>query len=180
MAQSARQPAEARIPTRAELVERARAMKPVLRERAAAARDAATLPAATMQEFRDAGFFKILQPRRWGGYEMDPQVFFDVQIAVAECDMSSAWVLGGIAAHQFQIALFDVRAREDVWGSDNATLISSSYQPVGKVERVDGGFLLSGRWGFSSGCEHCDWTFLGSIVPPPPGETGPPDMRTFL
>jgi 3-hydroxy-9,10-secoandrosta-1,3,5(10)-triene-9,17-dione monooxygenase len=59
-------------------------------------------------------------------------------------------------------------------------LISSSYQPVGKVERVDGGFRLSGRWGFSSGCEHCDWVFLGSIVPPVPGETGPPDMRTFL
>jgi hypothetical protein len=78
------------------------------------------------------------------------------------------------------LALFDVRAQEDVWSSDNWVLISSSYQPVGKVERVEGGFRLSGRWGFSSGCEHCGWVFLGSIVPPAPGETGPPDMRLFL
>jgi len=139
MAQAARPMTDTRLPTREELVDRARAMKPALRERLRAAREAATLPAATMQDFKDAGFFRILQPKRWGGYEMDPQVFFDVQLAIAEADMSSAWVLGVVAAHQFQIALFDVRAQEDVWSSDTSVLISSSYQPVGKVERVDGG-----------------------------------------
>ena len=180
MAQAARPMTDTRLPTREELVDRARAMKPALRERLPAAREAATLPAATIQDFKDAGFFRILQPKRWGGYEMDPQVFFDVQLAIAEADMSSAWVLGVVAAHQFQIGLFDIRAQEDVWGADTSVLISSSYQPVGKVERVDGGLTLTGRWGFSSGCEHCDWVFLGAIVPPAPGESGPPDMRTFL
>ena len=94
MAQAARPMTDTRLPTREELVDRARAMKPALRERLRAAREAATLPAATMQDFKDAGFFRILQPKRWGGYEMDPHVFFDVQLAIAEADMSSAWIDG--------------------------------------------------------------------------------------
>jgi 3-hydroxy-9,10-secoandrosta-1,3,5(10)-triene-9,17-dione monooxygenase len=56
---------------------------------------------------------------------------------------------------------------------------ASSYQPVGKVERAEGGFVLSGRWGFSSGCDHCDWVLLGAMIPPA-SPNDPPDMRTFL
>ena len=167
------------IPTRAELTARARAMIPALKARSAAAIAARRIPAETIREMREAGFFKILQPKRWGGYEMDPQAFFDVQMALAEGCMSTAWVFGVVGCHNFQMGLFDLRAQEDVWGSDTNVLISSSYQPVGKVEKVEGGFLLSGRWGFSSGCEHCDWVFLGSIIWPETPD-GVPDMRTFL
>ena len=151
--------------TAAELVARARALQPVLKERAAAADEARRLPAETIRDFQDAGFFKILQPERWGGYEMDPQVFFDVQMALAEACMSSGWVYGILAVHNFQLGLFDLKAQEEVWSTDPATLIASTYQPVGKVTRVDGGFRLSGRWSFSSGCDHGEWMFLGSIVP---------------
>jgi 3-hydroxy-9,10-secoandrosta-1,3,5(10)-triene-9,17-dione monooxygenase len=161
------------------LVDRARAMIPALKARSAAATAQRRLAPATMKEMRDAGFFRVLQPRRCGGYEMDPQAFFDIQMALAEGCMSTAWVYGVLGVHPFQLALFDPRAQEDVWGKDDATLVSSSYQPVGKVERVEGGFRLSGRWGFSSGCDYCDWTLLGALVPPAePG--GAPDMRTFL
>lgn len=166
-------------PTRAELTARARAMIPTLKARSAAAIAARRIPAETIRDMRDAGFFKILQPKRWGGYEMDPQAFFDVQMALAEGCMSTAWVFGVVGCHNFQMGLFDLRAQEDVWGEDTNALISSSYQPVGKVEKVEGGFLLSGRWGFSSGCEHCDWVFLGSIIWPETPD-GVPDMRTFL
>jgi len=165
--------------TATELVARARALQPVLRERAAAADQARSLPAETIRDFQDAGFFKILQPERWGGYEMDPQVFFDVQMALAEACMSSGWVYGILAVHNFQLGLFDLKAQEDVWSGDPTTLIASTYQPVGKITRVDGGFRLSGRWSFSSGCEHGAWMFLGAIVPPG-GEGDPPHMRTFL
>jgi 3-hydroxy-9,10-secoandrosta-1,3,5(10)-triene-9,17-dione monooxygenase len=72
-----------------------------------------------------------------------------------------------------------VEAQEDVWGKDSATLISSSYAPTGKVTRVEGGFRISGRWSFSSGCDHCQWVFLGGFVPPE-AEGKPPEMRTFL
>lgn len=164
------------------LVERARAMIPTLKERAKEAQQQGQVHKQTVQEMADAGFFRVLQSSRYDGYELDPQVFYDIQMELAKGDMSVAWIYGVIAVHNWQIALFDDRAAQEVWKDDTSVLISSSYMPVGKVEHVDGGFKLSGRWGFSSGSEHCDWTFLGAIVPPKPGEEagGPPDMRTFL
>ena len=161
------------------LVERARAMIPALKARSAAATAQRRLAPETVREMQDAGFFRVLQPRHCGGYEMDPQAFFDIQLALAEGCMSTAWVYGVLGVHPFQLALFDARAQEDVWGKNDAALVSSSYQPVGKVECVDGGFRLSGRWGFSSGCDYCDWVLLGSLVPPAE-PAGAPDMRTFL
>ena len=130
------------IPTRAELVARARKLVPVLKARSAQAVAQQRIPAETIRDMKEAGFFKILQPKRWGGYEMDPQVYFDVQMTLAEGCMSTAWVFGVVGCHNFQMALFDLRAQEEVWGQDNTVLVSSSYQPVGKVEKVDGGFLL--------------------------------------
>lgn len=164
---------------RQRLLQRARELVPVLRERASQAAHAGRLPEETLRDFHDAGFFRILQPARWDGYELEPQDFFEVQMTLAEGCMSSAWVLGVIAIHNWQLALFDDRAAQDVWGEDSSVLISSSYMPVGKVTRVEGGFRLSGRWGFSSGSQHCQWAFLGAMVPPAePG--GAPDYRTFL
>ena len=161
------------------LYDSARKMVPVLRERALEAAEKGALHEETIQEMKDAGFFRIVQPKRWGGYELDPQVFFEVQMIVAEGDMSAAWVLGVVAIHNWQMALFDDQAAQDVWGKDDSVLISSSYMPVGKVTRVEGGFKLSGRWGFSSGSKHCDWVFLGAMIPPL-NEGDAPDMRTFL
>jgi len=154
-------------------------MLPALKARSEAATAARSVPAETVREMQEAGLFRVLQPKRYGGYEHDPQVFFDIQTTLAEGCMSTAWIYGVIGVHPFQLGLFDAKAQADVWSKDDATLVSSSYQPVGKVERVEGGFRLSGRWGFSSGCDHCQWTFLGALIPPlEPG--GPPEMRTFL
>ena len=164
---------------RKRLRDRARAMVPGLRARSDEAAQLHHLPAETVREMIEAGFFKILQPAAHGGLELDPEDFFEVQITLAEGCMSTAWVLGVVAIHNWQLALFDARAQQDVWGEDDNTLISSSYMPVGKVTRVDGGLRLSGRWNFSSGSKHCKWVFLGAMVPPAtPGEA--PDYRTFL
>ena len=162
---------------RAALLERAHALGPVLRERADRTNAERRIPAETIADFRDAGFWRMLQPARYGGLEVHPNTFFDVQIAIATACPSSAWVLGVVAVHNWQLALFDAQAQEEVWGDDRGALISSSYAPTGKVKRVDGGFEISGRWSFSSGCDHCDWVFLGGFAPV---DEGPPDMRTFL
>ncbi|OUR94958.1 flavin-dependent monooxygenase [Gammaproteobacteria bacterium 42_54_T18] len=161
------------------LLQRARDMVPYLAETAAQAEAERKVPEATIAKMHEAGFFRVLQPKRWGGYEMDPQVFFDVQMALAEGCMSTAWIYGVIAVHNWQIALFDLKAQEDIWKDDSSVLIASSYMPVGKVVPVEGGFKFSGRWAFSSGCDHCEWLFLGGVVPPT--ESNPnPDYRTFL
>ena len=171
----------AAIPTADELVARARAMIPALKARAKACIAARNVPAETIAEMQAAGFFRIVQPKRYGGYEMNPNVFFEVQKLIAEGCMSTGWLYGVLGCHPYELALFHDRAQQEVWGEDPSMLVSSTYQPVGQVEVVDGGFTLSGRWGFSTGSLHCGWVLLGALIWPEGGPgSGPPDMRTFL
>ncbi|KVV46201.1 flavin-dependent monooxygenase [Burkholderia territorii] len=163
----------------ATLIARAEALAPTLAGRAAQADAQGRIPAETIADMQAAGLFKVLQPKRYGGYELDPQTFFDIQMALARGCMSTAWVYGVVGVHNWQLALFDERAQQDVWDKDPATLIASTYMPVGRVTPVEGGFRLSGHWKFSSGSELCDWVFLGALVPP--AEAGQPsEYRTFL
>jgi 3-hydroxy-9,10-secoandrosta-1,3,5(10)-triene-9,17-dione monooxygenase len=102
-----------------------------------------------------------------------------VQIALARACPSSAWVFGVLGVHAWQLALFAQQAQDDVWKADSSVLISSSYAPTGRIEAAPGGFRVSGRWSFSSGCDHCQWVFLGGFAPTEP-DAKAPDMRTFL
>ncbi|MDT0575347.1 flavin-dependent monooxygenase [Croceicoccus sp. F390] len=167
------------IPSPETLIERARAMIPVLQERARDVVRNHRVSDDSIAEMQAAGFFRVLQPKRFGGYEMHPNTFFAIQKLLAEGCMSTGWVYGVVGCHPYELALFDERAQAEVWGEDDTTLVSSSYQPVGKVERAEGGFYLSGHWGFSSGSGHCDWVILGALVPPQV-EGGAPDSRAFL
>ena len=117
----------------------------------------------TIAELQKRGFFQMLQPKRWGGGETTPLESFEVASILAEGDPSVAWVLGVVGIPAYHLAFFDERAQEEVWGEDPTTLISSPYAP-GKAKRVDGGFVLNGRWSFSSGGDHCAWTFLGANI----------------
>ncbi|RDT04450.1 flavin-dependent monooxygenase [Burkholderia contaminans] len=163
----------------ATLIARAEALAPTLAGRAAQADAQGRIPAETIADMQAAGFFKVLQPKRYGGYELDPQAFFDIQMALARGCMSTAWVYGVGGVHNWQLALFDERAQQDVWGNDPATLIASTYMPVGRVTPVDGGFRLSGHWKFPSGSELCEWVFLRALVPAAAAGQ-PPEYRTFL
>jgi 3-hydroxy-9,10-secoandrosta-1,3,5(10)-triene-9,17-dione monooxygenase len=163
----------------AELIERARALAPTLALRAEKTAKERRISDETIADFKKAGFFRMLQPARWGGLEVDPKVFFEVQMTVAAACPSSAWVLGIVGVHSWQMALFPLSAQSEVWEKDASTLVSSSYAPTGKVQRAEGGYRISGRWSFSSGCDHCQWVFLGGFVPSDVAGK-PPDMRTFL
>ena len=179
MATAPKQAADTAPPTPEALIERARAMIPTLKARARQTTLDGNVPTETVAEMQEAGFFRILQPKRWGGYEMHPNVFFEVQKALAEGCMSTGWIYGVLGCHPYELALFHDEAQREVWGDNGgAMLVSSTYQPVGKVEKVEGGFYLSGRWGFSSGSTHCGWVLLGAINFDTGG--GPRDMRTFL
>ena len=129
---------------------------------------------AVVDALKDCGFYKMLLPKQWGGTEHKPQDFFAEQIRIAEADMSTAWASGIIAVHAFQIAMMDEKAQAEVYGEDPNTLVSSSYNPVGaRVEATEGGFMVHGRWGWSSGSGHCSWALLGGVIP---GD----GYRTFL
>jgi 3-hydroxy-9,10-secoandrosta-1,3,5(10)-triene-9,17-dione monooxygenase len=154
-----------------------RELVPAIRARAAACEALRRLPDETLAEYQKRGLLRALQPARWGGHELSPLTFFAAASAVAAACPSSGWFLSVVGIHNWQLGLFPEQAQEDVWGTDTSVLISSSYAPTGKVERIEGGFRLSGRWSFSSGCDHCQWAFLGGVAP---GDGPFPDMRTFL
>lgn len=148
-----------------ELIERARQLVPKLKARAAQAERDFKVPNETIAEMQEAGFFRVLQPKEFGGFEMDLRTFFEIQMTLAEGCMSTAWVYGVVGVHPWQLARYPIEAQREVWGSDHATLVSSTYMPVAKVTPVEGGYRISGRWSFSSGSEHCTWCLLGGIIP---------------
>jgi 3-hydroxy-9,10-secoandrosta-1,3,5(10)-triene-9,17-dione monooxygenase len=171
--------ATTRAPTEAELLERARKLTPLLRERAQRTEDHRALLPETLADFIDAGFYKVLQPARYGGYEMSPLTLFRIAMELAKGCPSSAWCMSLITIHNWEISLIDPQAADDLWGQDPDTRASSSYAPFGKVEVVEGGYRLSGRWSWSSGSDHCSWVILGGTVPRAQAG-GPPDVRAFL
>lgn len=147
---------------RATLIERARALVPGLAERAQTCEDLRRLPDETVQEFVDAGFYRILQPAKYGGYELPPMVLYEVAMELARGCPSSAWCLCLVGIHNWEVGILDPRVAEDLWGQDPDVRYSSSYAPTGRVETVEGGYRLSGRWAFSSGCDHCSWVMVGA------------------
>jgi 3-hydroxy-9,10-secoandrosta-1,3,5(10)-triene-9,17-dione monooxygenase len=132
----------------------------------------------TIAEMQAAGLFRVLQPRRWGGYEMELGTFYDIEIALGEGDMSTGWTYGVLGVVTWFLGLIDDRAAQEVWGHDTTTLICSSTMPAGKAAAVDDGFRLTGHWRYASGCEHCDWALLGGMVHAE--NAAPPDWRFFL
>ncbi|MFF4448089.1 3-hydroxy-9,10-secoandrosta-1,3,5(10)-triene-9,17-dione monooxygenase oxygenase subunit [Streptomyces sp. NPDC001502] len=161
-----------------DVLDAVRALAPALRERAAEAEAQRKVPEASIKELADTGFFRLLQPRAYGGHAAHPALFYAAVKETAKACGSTGWVASVVGVHPWHVALFDPRAQEEVWGQDHDTRICSSYAPTGKVTPVDGGFTLSGRWHFSSGCDHTDWALLGGLVTDTEGR--PVDMRTFL
>jgi 3-hydroxy-9,10-secoandrosta-1,3,5(10)-triene-9,17-dione monooxygenase len=147
-----------------EALDKARSLAPVLRERAFATEQARRISDETIRELKEAGLFRILQPARFGGFELDPRVFLEAGMIISAACGSTGWVYSVIGVHNWQLGLMPEQAQVDVWGEDQDTLICSSYTPRGHVEIVDGGYRLSGRWSFSSGCEHAQWAILGGVA----------------
>jgi 3-hydroxy-9,10-secoandrosta-1,3,5(10)-triene-9,17-dione monooxygenase len=157
---------ESPAPTRDELLDRVRAIGPLVREQARAGDARRGLTDEVVEAIKSAGLFRILQPRRWGGMELDLATFYLVQLELSKYDMSAGWVHGVVGVHAWQAGIFDDRAARDIWGADPSVLIASSYMPAAKLTAVEGGFRASGRWRFSSGCQHADWFFLGGLLAP--------------
>ncbi len=148
-----------------DLLERARRLVPAFKARTAQADKDLKVPQESVAELQSAGLLRALQPRAFGGYEVDPRTFFEIQTILAEGCMSTAWIYGVMGVHPWQLARYPIEAQREVWADDHDSLICSTYMPAAKVTVVEGGYRISGRWGFSSGSEHCQWVLLGGILP---------------
>lgn len=161
-----------------EVLDKVRPLLPQIAERAKATDAGGAVPRRTIAELKAAGVFRMLQPERFGGLEGHPVHFYEVIRALSGACGSTGWVTSVLGVHPWQLGLFDERAQAEVWGKNPDTLVSSSYAPVGRLKPVDGGFELSGRWSFSSGCGHADWVLVGA---PLTGSEGKPvDIITLL
>ena len=158
------------------MLERARALVSRLAERAASATAARQIPVETIAEYREAGILRILQPRRFGGMQGRFSLFSRIVEELTWGCASSAWVYAVFAEHQWIIAQYPERAQIDVWGEDGQAVASSSLAPRAAARRASGGWRLSGRYSFSSGCDHAQWAILGAFL----GEMGDPQSVAYL
>jgi 3-hydroxy-9,10-secoandrosta-1,3,5(10)-triene-9,17-dione monooxygenase len=147
------------------MADRAEALLPRFRERAARTEELRGLPPETERDLHDAGLFRILQPKRVGGSELDYVALVDCAEILARADASVAWNLGNLASHHWMLGMFDKCAQDLVWDKDANVLIASSFIfPAGRARKVEGGYRLRGSWPFSSGVASCDWNMLASVV----------------
>jgi 3-hydroxy-9,10-secoandrosta-1,3,5(10)-triene-9,17-dione monooxygenase len=155
-----------------------RDLLPTLRERADEAERLRVVPEASVKEIEETGFFRMLQPKRFDGLESDPVDFYTAVRDIAGACGSTGWVSSVLGVHPWQVALFADDAQQAVWGSDTNVRLSSSYAPTGKAIITDGGYTLSGKWSFSSGCDHATWVLLGGLVFNAEGQVV--DFKTFM
>ena len=149
------------IPSSEELVREARKLVPTLRERAQATDELRTLPDETVADLKAAGIHKIFAPRRYGGFEMDWGTHVDVSRELGRGCASTSWVVSVVMSHTWMLGRFPVRAQEEFWPDQPDTIIATAFAGGGKMEPVDGGYILSGQWRFASGVDHANCAIVG-------------------
>lgn len=149
------------------MIARAREMIPVVAERAAQCESLRRIPEETDQAFREAGFYRILQPARFGGLELDYGIQTEMAAEIGKGCASSAWNLSVTACHAWILGMFPEAAQDAVWGTDPEATISTSFlpRPGAVVERARGGWRVNGKWGFSSGADHCQAAIIQAMIP---------------
>jgi alkylation response protein AidB-like acyl-CoA dehydrogenase len=149
-----------------QLVAEIRRLNVDFKARAATTEKNCAVPGESVEALRDVGFFKLVQPRAFGGYEYDFEPLVDFGIEIAKACPSTSWVCGLLAAHQWLVASFPAEAQHDVWDENPDALVCGSSAPATKAAAAPGGFRLTGRWSFASGCDNADWALCAALLPP--------------
>jgi len=146
-----------------ELMENARRLVPVFRERSPRTDSERKVPAESIAELRTAGLLDVLLPRALGGSEVDFSVFSAITRLLATGCGSTAWVYAILTETAWMAALFPQKAQEEAW-EDRSALFCASVVPYGKARKVDGGYRISGRWQYLSGSDYATWVVLHAAV----------------
>jgi len=156
---------------RAELVATAAGLVPLLRRNAQKTEDDRRVAEENITAIADAGLFKIMQPRRFGGWEVDFRTKLEVIRELGRGCGSTAWTTSLLTGGIWFVGMFNEQMQKDVWGENPDARVAGVLGPLGAVESVDGGYRLSGRWPYCSGSLHAHWVFLGVPIL---GEDGQP------
>ena len=148
-----------------EAIERARALIPFLREHAHLNDKATKLVPEVVNALHESGMFRTIQPKAWGGMELDFVAYFDIPEMLGRGDASAAWVVANLGSHNRGLTAWPHEVQTEIWGGNRDTLVASGVAYMqGNAVRVSGGLKLSGKWGFSSGVDHSTWEQLACMV----------------
>jgi 3-hydroxy-9,10-secoandrosta-1,3,5(10)-triene-9,17-dione monooxygenase len=165
--------------THEDVLARTRELVLAIRDRVVEAEHMRRQPTETVKAYVDAGLIRVLLPKRWGGYELSLDTFVDSVLEIAKVDGSAGWCYSLLLAHVWFLALFPEKAQHDVWSENPDALLATSFVPAGKPVRVEGGYLLSGNWPWSSGIDNCSWVMLNTLLMPT-AEGKRPEQRFML
>jgi 3-hydroxy-9,10-secoandrosta-1,3,5(10)-triene-9,17-dione monooxygenase len=159
---------------------RAREIVPILRERAAKAEDARMLIRENEQLLHESGLLRFHQPKAFGGMELDFVAVVDIPAELARGCPSTAWNVGNLGCHHWILGYYEPETQREVWDANPDALIASSIAlAAGRARKAEGGFIVNGRWPFSSAVDNSDWNMLAVTVFDDDGKT-PLDWRLCL
>ncbi|MFZ5692987.1 MAG: acyl-CoA dehydrogenase family protein [Pseudomonadota bacterium] len=159
-----------------DLIARIQKLAPEISARALKAEKAKRVPAETMDALRDANIFRMMQPKRFGGYEYGPAELARVGFELGRACGSTGWCGTLAVCFGWMVAFFPLEAQEEVW-DDTDNLLAVSYVPTPKVDVVDGGIKIAGSWPWASGIDSASWLILSALVP---NKDGPPTLSWCL
>jgi 3-hydroxy-9,10-secoandrosta-1,3,5(10)-triene-9,17-dione monooxygenase len=162
-----------------ELIARAAAMRSTLIERAQATEELTHYPPETHREFEQAGFYRMLVPKRYGGLQVGLETFLRVIMEVAAGDLSTAWCLCLASAHALHLAtLFEERAQSELFG-DGDFRCPAVAAPAGEAVRTPGGWRITGTWAYCSGSPYATH-YMGQTFAAPTEPGGPPGQMLLF
>jgi alkylation response protein AidB-like acyl-CoA dehydrogenase len=149
----------------AEIMRRVEAIAPQLAENTQRCDEVRQVVPESIALMVHAGLFRILQPSRVHGYEMDFATFADAATRVSEVCPSSGWVLTVISTHHWCLGAFPEAAQDEIFGDGQDNLIAGTLSWQGTAAAVEGGYRVEGRWQFGSGVDNAHWVMLGCADP---------------
>jgi len=148
-----------------ELVERVRALAPMVEAHARQAEEERKPVDAVMKAIEEAGVYRYFVPKRYGGYEFSLTTFMDIGMILGEACLSTGWVTTFCMEHNWLLALYNKAAQDDIFGRQPYIIAPGALAPKGTATPVEGGYRLTGRWEWGTGVMHSDWVMVGGLIP---------------
>jgi alkylation response protein AidB-like acyl-CoA dehydrogenase len=166
------------IPSPDELIERARAMVPEIRDLAEETERNRNVFPHIIDKIRDAELLRTCRPKEFGGFEHDGETALRIALTISAACASTGWSVNGAVSNGRSLAHFPIEAQREVWSGEEDPFTCACFAPTGTAVPVDGGYILSGRWSFASGCDRAVWIYLGGFIAPAGAQ--PPHEGAFF
>jgi 3-hydroxy-9,10-secoandrosta-1,3,5(10)-triene-9,17-dione monooxygenase len=146
------------------LLDRVREMVPLIAERAAVAEEQRKPDDDVIEALKRTGVFKAFVPKRYGGYEIDIELFMDIGVAVSEACASTGWITTFYMEHNWLLGMFEEDLQREIFTAQPYILAPGTVNPTGEATRHDDHYELTGRWQYGTGIVHADWALLSGRI----------------